>query len=135
MQVASGIENADDTFMLWWNRQKLDYHYMEINGAKIAGFTVQSGDTDGALQQAINARFEETGVIAEVDAQGRLELIAKDGRNIHITYYDSGTDASGNGAASGRFDNLGSDLEALIGLRDGDGGFNVFAAHNALRRV
>ncbi|MAD61923.1 MAG: hypothetical protein CMH49_10505, partial [Myxococcales bacterium] len=38
-----------------------------------------------ALTNAINAEFDETGVIASVDDQGRLVLTAEDGRNIEFT--------------------------------------------------
>ena len=41
--------------------------YFTINGSKIAGFEVLANDSDGALVDAINARFDETGVLASLD--------------------------------------------------------------------
>jgi flagellin-like hook-associated protein FlgL len=57
-----------------------------INGAKIGGFAIVDFDLDGALRQAINDNHEETGVVASLSANGELELVAADGRNIQIQY-------------------------------------------------
>ena len=78
--------------------------FMTINNVKISGFTVEDNDSTGSLVDAINAVHEDTGVIASLNSQNELTLVAKDGRNIHLVY-------------SG--DNFGRDLEASIGLRDG----------------
>ena len=59
--------------------------FMEINNVKISGFSILSHDADETLTSAINATSEETGVIASIDEQGRLVLVAKDGRNIEFT--------------------------------------------------
>lgn len=56
-----------------------------INGATIAGITVQVADADDALVDAINAASAETGVVADLDADNRLVLTADDGRNITVT--------------------------------------------------
>jgi len=80
--------------------------YMEINGTKITGFEVQANDSDGALVTAINAAYDQTGVIAELNANSELVLVAKDGRNIQVSYADGGA-------------NDGQTLEAAIGLRSG----------------
>lgn len=61
--------------------------YMEINGEAITGFVVQAGDADGALQEAINAVSDVTGVIATRSEGGGLELTAADGRNIVLRSY------------------------------------------------
>jgi flagellin len=83
--------------------------FMEINGAKFADFSVDEADATGTLVSNINARHEETGVIAHIDGEGELVLVAKDGRDISISYHG---------------DNNGADLEALTGLRSGiDGAF------------
>jgi flagellin len=60
--------------------------FLEINGVKVSGFTVQSNDADGALVDAVNAVSEETGVIATVNNQQELVLTAKDGRNIQTRF-------------------------------------------------
>jgi flagellin len=55
---------------------------------------------------AINAAYDQTGVIAELNANSELVLVAKDGRNIQVSYTDGGA-------------NDGQALETLIGLRSG----------------
>jgi flagellin len=83
--------------------------FITINNVNISGFSVEDNDASGSLVGAINAVSEETGVIASLNSNNELTLVAKDGRNIHLVY-------------SG--DNFGDDLEAKIGLRDGgDGAF------------
>ena len=86
--------------------------YMEINGAKISGFSFEDHDSTGELQRQINAAYDETGVLAELNVKGELVLVAKDGRDISIAYHDT------SGVLPG------SDLETQIGLASGlDGGF------------
>ena len=58
--------------------------YFTINGHKISGFAVEANDSSGALVDAINAAYEETGVLAHKDATSQLVLTAEDGRNIEI---------------------------------------------------
>ena len=83
--------------------------FMEINGTRIAGFTFEDNDSTGELLRNINAEFDETGVLAELNSRGELVLVAKDGRDISIAYHD---DAGG------------ATLEAAIGLASGiDGAF------------
>ncbi len=65
---------------------------IQINGRTITGFTVTQDDADDGLIEAINAEAALTGVVASRDANGRVELVADDGRNIEVV-------ASGNGAA------------------------------------
>jgi flagellin len=87
--------------------------YMEINGAKISGFSFEDHDSTGELQRQINAAYDETGVLAELNVKGELVLVAKDGRDISIAYHDT------SGVLPG------SDLEAQIGLASGlDGSFS-----------
>lgn len=65
-------------------------NFIRINGVEITGFKVEESDVDGTLLKAINAEYEETGVLASIDGQGRLTLTAKDGRNIFVeTFGDS----------------------------------------------
>jgi len=59
-------------------------NYIQINGQKIAGFTVLQNDSDNALVDAINAVVDQTGVIAKLDGNSNLVLTAEDGRNIEI---------------------------------------------------
>lgn len=57
-----------------------------INGVDIFAKTAAITDKDGsnALVQAINARQDDTGVVASRDNAGRLLLTALDGRNLHL---------------------------------------------------
>ena len=71
--------------------------FIEINGEKISGFAVKANDADGALQDAINAVSDETGVVASLSDQGELVLNAADGRNIHL----AGTALAGAGLTLG----------------------------------
>ena len=59
-------------------------NYLEINGEKIKGLTVLAKDADGTLTDAINKVSEKTGVVASVNNDGHLHLVAEDGRNIAI---------------------------------------------------
>ena len=63
--------------------------YVTINGVTITDFDVQEDDSDGALQNQINAVSDQTGVIASMDADSRLVLTAVDGRNIHVDVTDA----------------------------------------------
>lgn len=58
-----------------------------INGEQIlsGNVTIQAGDSDGKLRDAINAKSNLTGVVASVDDTGKLVLTAADGRNITVT--------------------------------------------------
>ena len=66
-----------------------------INGEAFQGFAVQNGDggADEAntLRGRINAATNRTGVSARLDADGRLELTARDGRNIDVTVAGNAT--------------------------------------------
>lgn len=62
-----------------------DVNGLNINGVEIGNITdIQDNDRDGKLINAINARKEETGVQASIDAQGRLNLTSMDGRGILV---------------------------------------------------
>ncbi len=75
--------------------------YLSINGEKISNISIEDHDATGTLVDAINLKYAQTGVQAEINDQGELTLVAQDGRNITLSY----TDASG-----------GFDLESKIGL-------------------
>jgi len=70
-----------------------------INGVNIAVAASLSGDSDGAVQAAVNAVSNQTGVTAALDSSSNLILTAADGRNIQITT-DGGNDAAVFGAAT-----------------------------------
>jgi flagellin len=58
--------------------------FFTINDIKISGFAIEANDSSGALVDAINAKYDETGVLAKIDATSQLVLTAEDGRNIEI---------------------------------------------------
>ncbi len=66
-----------------------------INGRTITGLTVAADDANDSLIHAINAEFDHTGVIAARDAAGRIQLEAKDGRNIELSFNGTGGLISG----------------------------------------
>ncbi|MFH7320869.1 flagellin [Desulfurivibrio sp. D14AmB] len=63
----------------------LDPGDLVINGVEILVEQVGDLDSDNALVRAINARQEETGVVASRGENGRLILNAVDGRNLQVT--------------------------------------------------
>ena len=67
-----------------------------INGVDIGAVTVSSGDSDSALQTAINAVSSTTGVSASLNGSNELVLTANDGRNIQT----SGNSTNGGGVVS-----------------------------------
>jgi flagellin len=85
--------------------------YITLNDVKISGFSFEDSDATGSLVQAINAVHEETGVIASINSNSELTLVAEDGRNVQLIY--SGDDD-------------GRDLEAAVGLYDGFEGAFVY---------
>ena len=62
----------------------VESNYVEINGRIFTGFSVQQDDADEKFINAINADLTETGVLARRDDDGRIELVAADGRNIEV---------------------------------------------------
>jgi len=72
-----------------------------INGVAITGFHVEESDVTGALKDAINGVYDETGVVASYDGQGRLVLTAEDGRNIFVETFGDGYLAGLNSGSTG----------------------------------
>lgn len=64
-------------------------HYFKINGHAISGFSYEDKDATGSLVSNINAAYEHTQVKAKLTEDGRINLIAEDGRNITIEYRGS----------------------------------------------
>jgi len=61
-----------------------------INGVNIGRVEVADNDSTGTLVKSINVKSNETGVVADVDSQGRLSLTSTDGRAIMVSGYASG---------------------------------------------
>jgi len=59
--------------------------FIKVNGETITGITIQNGDADDTLVNAINAVTDKTGVIASLNDASQLVLTAQDGRNIEVT--------------------------------------------------
>jgi flagellin len=79
-----------------------DTDYLSVNGSQITGFVVQGNDADGALQAAINAVADDTGVLASLSETFELVLTADDGRNIAVELStDDAATFTGLRAASG----------------------------------
>ena len=99
-------------------------NYIEINGEKISGFTIQAHDADGALRDAINAVADETGVVASLNSSGALVLTAEDGRNIEI-------ESGGTGMTATSLNSLPTDVLATAKLTlQSDGQFDsVYTAN------
>jgi flagellin len=85
---------------------------MILNGVTIftAGqFTVTGADTTGTLRAAINAKSNETGITASLNATNNLVLTAADGRNITINI--AGTTAATAGFAGTSTNTYGGQLK------------------------
>ena len=87
-------------------------NFMEINGVKIGCFSFENHDATGELTRQINSHYDETGVLAEVNASGELVLIAKDGRDISISTMVV-TDPNGFGALEANSGTQGNLMELL----------------------
>jgi flagellin len=72
--------NADIT-----NGELNSVDFIKVNGETITGITIQNGDADDTLVNAINAVTDKTGVIASLNDASQLVLTAQDGRNIEVT--------------------------------------------------
>merc|ERR1712138_318742 len=70
-------------------------NYIQVNGEKISGFTVEENDASGALVDAINAVSDKTGVVAKLDQDSELVLTAADGRNIDVVLAGDADDTTG----------------------------------------
>jgi flagellin len=64
---------------------------LAINGSIITGFAVEANDATDTLVNAINAVTDDTGVVASLNEDNRLELTADDGRNIEVTIAGNAT--------------------------------------------
>ncbi len=76
-------------------------NFVQINGEIITGLVISANDANDDLVQAINSVSGKTGVIASVDEDGFIELVAEDGRNIEVTTVGAGAARTGLMAAAG----------------------------------
>lgn len=77
-----------------------------INGVAIfdQAETIQANDGDGVLRNAINAKSNQTGVVATLNASNELVLTARDGRNISIDHTGTVGNEFGLAAAAANVD-------------------------------
>ena len=62
----------------------------KINDVEIGNITgIMRNDEDGKLQNAINSKSHLTGVVANVDENGKIHLNSQDGRGINLKNYGS----------------------------------------------
>ncbi len=97
-----------------------------INGQVITGININADDAQSSLVRAINEVFPETGVVASIDANGRLQLRAEDGRNIEVIANGAGAAITGlsTGVTTAQL-NLYSDAQyQLSGANEAFIGFN-----------
>ena len=73
---------------------------LTINGSLITGFRVEANDATDTLVNAINAVSDDTGVVASLNEQNRLELSADDGRNIEVVMVGAAIGGLAGGAGS-----------------------------------
>jgi len=98
----------------------IDHDGLQINGVNIGPVDMQENDAGGDLVNAINAKSDITGVTASVDKDGRLNLVAEDGRDIILQ--TSNTEAAnlifnGGGSAVNGSGDTGYDFQAPLELR------------------
>ena len=84
---------------------------LTINGAKIGDITVQAGDSNAVLVNAINKVKEQTGVEASVK-DGKLTLTARDGRAMRLT---AASEDSANLMGTGGFGKAAKSGVAILG--------------------
>ena len=70
---------------------------LKVNGVDIGPVSFKSGDADGSLVNAINAKSSLTGVTASMNDSGELQFIAADGRDIVLETADLKVDRGGSG--------------------------------------
>lgn len=102
---------------------------LTINGVNIGAVTIQENDANGALTDAINSKSDVTGVKASIDSNGRLNLVAEDGRDIIVETHDSAAGAAGS-VANLLFNGGGS---AVNGDATLNGNANDFTGELSLR--
>jgi flagellin len=72
------------------------YTNITINGTTIAAtLDIVANDSNGVLVDAINQHKETTGVVASVDAEGKLQLTSTDGRAVEVAGLNNGVGANG----------------------------------------
>ncbi|WP_159652138.1 flagellin N-terminal helical domain-containing protein [Methylicorpusculum oleiharenae] len=99
---------------------KLEFDSLKINGVDVGPVNIQENDAGGDLVNAINSKTNITGVAASVDKDGRLNLVAEDGRDIIIETKDavaSNLIFNGGGGAVNGAGNTDNDFTGALDLR------------------
>jgi flagellin len=106
-------------------------NFIRVNGVVVTGVNVIADDAGSVLVEAINGVSDQTGVLASIDLDGRVQLTSEDGRNIEVEAVGNGGSITGLRAAAGsdvvlatvtlhstkQYQVTGSD-EGLIGFTD-----------------
>ena len=97
-----------------------------INGVTIAtDLSISNNDEDGVLVNAINTYKEDTGVVASVNAEGKLELTSTDGRGIAVTGLNSEAGIADDAAFYGQLTLIRSGAAGIEVTDNGDDAFNL----------
>jgi flagellin len=114
---ASGMPSLDNQNV---GAGHIDHDGLTINGVNVGPVDMQVNDAGGDLVNAINAKSEITGVTASVDKDGRLNLVAEDGRDIVLqtkTAADANLIFNGGGNAVNGSNNAGYDFDGALSMR------------------
>ena len=98
----------------------IDHDGLTINGVNMGPVDMQVNDAGGDLVNAINAKSDLTGVTASVDKDGRLNLVAEDGRDIVLqtkTKEDANLIFNGGGGAVNGAGSTTNDFDAALSVR------------------
>ena len=114
---ASGMPTLDNQNV---GAGHIDHDGLTINGVNMGPVDFQENDAGGDLVNAINAKSDITGVTASVDKDGRLNLVAEDGRDIVLQTKDKAASNlifNGGGSAVNGSSNAAYDLSGAMSIR------------------
>lgn len=114
---ASGMPSLDNQNV---GAGHIDHDGLTINGVNVGPVDMQVNDAGGDLVNAINAKSDITGVTASVDKDGRLNLVAEDGRDILLQTKDAAAANlifNGGGNTVNGSNNAGYDFDAALSMR------------------
>lgn len=114
---ASGMPTLDNQNV---GAGHIDHDGLTINGVNMGPVDFLENDAGGDLVNAINAKSDITGVTASVDKDGRLNLVAEDGRDIVLQTKDKAASNlifNGGGSAVNGSSNAAYDLSGAMSVR------------------
>ena len=114
---ASGMPSLDNQNV---GAGHIDHDGLTINGVNMGPVDFQVNDAGGDLVNAINAKSDITGVTASIDKDGRLNLLAEDGRDIVLQTKDAAAANlifNGGGNTVNGSNNAGYDFDGALSIR------------------